>query len=480
MLLNHLPVLVFALAILVVTGFVIGFLEIRTQALMVEAEQGVLKASDLESMGHWLQGAWLGSLGVFFVAAVVGVWVALRANLGLTRRLDAITRYAKELAAESPSEPLEPLSEDALGEVESCLSRLGEAVRSREAARAAESRLRLFEAQLQRALSYASDEPSALAAVGRALESESREGVASELLLADSSQAHMRLAVTDVEEGSPRCRVSSPEQCPAVRHGVSMVCEDSARLDACPMLIGRRCSSLCVPVSIAGRTVGVLRSEGRVGEVPEADRVRIFEVVARETSGRLSMLRALSSSEIAASTDPLTGLLNRRSFEAQASARARLHPRYVVVMADIDHFKKLNDTNGHAVGDKVIRAFANALEAGAGEEALVGRHGGEEFVAMFGGVSPREVVEAMERVRGLMARSLTEGHIPAYTASFGVAEAISADAIDDAIQRADGALYEAKEAGRDRVVLCGKGVVAGPSSPNLQEPLILSASPRVA
>ena len=156
-------------------------------------------------------------------------------------------------------------------------------------------------------------------------------------------------------------------------------------------------------------------------------------------------------------TDPLTGLLNRRGF----SERARLVGQRAtsagipasIVICDLDHFKSINDTYGHATGDRVISAFAAQLQEAVADEHVVGRIGGEEFAVVLPGTNASAARLFAEGVRNSFSTAMVDG-LPATfrpTASFGVAELREADTLSDMLRRADLALYEAKASGRDCV-----------------------------
>ncbi len=159
-----------------------------------------------------------------------------------------------------------------------------------------------------------------------------------------------------------------------------------------------------------------------------------------------------------AQTDPITGLLNRRAFDerlARALAAAQRYRRPLsVVIADIDHFKDINDTHGHASGDQVLAAFAQLLQEQSREVDTVARIGGEEFAILVPEVDAAGAAGYAERLR----RAVEHMHGPegiCITASFGLADLV--DARHDAallLARADEALYVAKAGGRNRVSRC--------------------------
>lgn len=168
---------------------------------------------------------------------------------------------------------------------------------------------------------------------------------------------------------------------------------------------------------------------------------------------------AMAEMSARSETDKLSGLLNRRGFEERAggllATTLRAGVPGAMVVADLDHFKVVNDTYGHAAGDQVIIAFAAILGATASERAVVGRLGGEEFAVFIPGANLATARLYAEGVRtgfsGLSIASL--GPDLRVSASFGVAQLRAGDSLSDLLRRSDAALYEAKKAGRDRVCI---------------------------
>lgn len=149
-----------------------------------------------------------------------------------------------------------------------------------------------------------------------------------------------------------------------------------------------------------------------------------------------------------ATTDPLTGLRNRRAF---GRILGRLRPGSAVAVLDLDHFKHLNDEHGHAAGDEVLIALGTALRDSLRLSEHCARFGGEEFVVAFPGTGADEAALAIERLRA----DWTEQRPWPVTFSAGVAEIGPDEAVPDVLHRADRALYRAKTLGRDRVELAG-------------------------
>jgi len=178
----------------------------------------------------------------------------------------------------------------------------------------------------------------------------------------------------------------------------------------------------------------------------------------REKGALVIRLREQSEAfERQAREDWLTGLPNRRAFEELlqqqfASAREGSNGLSLAV-ADIDHFKEINDRHSHAVGDRVIAAVADELRAGAGAGALIARWGGEEFMLLFPGCNRDHALARCERIRGAIAARLpffADGKPELVTVSFGVAElGAEHDSPERLLSEADQRLYQAKDAGRN-------------------------------
>ncbi|MFD2111704.1 sensor domain-containing diguanylate cyclase [Thiorhodococcus fuscus] len=160
-----------------------------------------------------------------------------------------------------------------------------------------------------------------------------------------------------------------------------------------------------------------------------------------------------------ATTDPLTGLLNRRRFferlTDQLARLDRLGERCSLLMIDLDHFKRVNDSYGHAAGDAVLQRFADHCRQLLRQTDSVGRIGGEEFAVLLPGEDLGHARSVAERLRALVADDAVETERGAVrvTISLGVTELASTDGPDTALGRADEALYAAKEGGRNRVIL---------------------------
>jgi two-component system, cell cycle response regulator len=219
---------------------------------------------------------------------------------------------------------------------------------------------------------------------------------------------------------------------------------------------GRAESLLAIPLKAQQQTLGAVVLTGRRGAF-DASAQRVLNILANHAAAVLLSHRAQEELKHQAVRDGLTGLYNRREFGkllGQAIARAgRL--RFALLLFDIDHFKKLNDTYGHPAGDAALRNTAQMFERHMREDDQAARYGGEEFAAILPGADLPGAVRLAERVREAIegSRIVFEGARLQVTVSLGVA-VWPDDARDDEglVAAADRALYAAKQGGRNRVV----------------------------
>jgi two-component system, cell cycle response regulator len=214
---------------------------------------------------------------------------------------------------------------------------------------------------------------------------------------------------------------------------------------------------ILLPVRFGTSSIGqIALAPSRRGASHE-DR-RFVALLANELGGPLRMASLVAEARRLASTDTLTGLLNRRAFveriEKARAAAGRVYPMSMLLL-DVDHFKKVNDTLGHDAGDAVLQGVARVLSAIARKSDFVARWGGEEFVVALAQTAEAGARVAAERVRRAIAEAryiLPGGREHRATASVGLASADGPDwLIDDLLARADKAMYAAKNRGRNRV-----------------------------
>lgn len=177
-----------------------------------------------------------------------------------------------------------------------------------------------------------------------------------------------------------------------------------------------------------------------------------------DISSRKEMEQQLLSMAI---TDPLTGLSNRRAFNERLQLeweRLKRSPEIqaALVLCDIDHFKRINDEHGHPIGDRALCHFARLAEDELrGSTDIVGRWGGEEFLLLLPETRPEQAHACVDRLRRRLMRHPLPGVSPVLVMSFsaGIGECRGAEDLDAVIERADQAMYRAKQAGRGRTEL---------------------------
>ena len=201
-----------------------------------------------------------------------------------------------------------------------------------------------------------------------------------------------------------------------------------------------------------GRSLGVLHTTGpdRAPLGPFA--VERLRALAAQAGARIGTVRAFEKTQLQASTDGLTGLVNRRSAEAKLREMVKGGRLFSVALGDLDHFKQLNDTHGHEAGDRALRLFSQVTDEALRDHDMVARWGGEEFVIVLPELDRFQAVVVVDRIRKALGLA-HPGETPRFTASFGVADSNQAETIELLLQIADSGLYAAKQAGRDRATI---------------------------
>jgi diguanylate cyclase (GGDEF)-like protein len=223
-------------------------------------------------------------------------------------------------------------------------------------------------------------------------------------------------------------------------------------------------SDLVAPIEGEEGLIGVLSVGGVTRRASQAK--RLLKMVADLAGLAYSYVTKLRLTEHAADIDGLTGTLNKRAFQRRLGEEIHLaerqHQPLSLLLLDIDHFKNYNDSSGHLEGDEVLRRIGSLLRAGVREDDAVARYGGEEFVILYPAASKAQALKLAEAVReAVEAESFAHGArqpLGRVTISGGVATfPDDARGSVDLVRAADQALYEAKAAGRNRIV---------PASPN--------------
>lgn len=226
-------------------------------------------------------------------------------------------------------------------------------------------------------------------------------------------------------------------------------------------------SYLCIPVLAHGETVGLMHLRAREGKSVEdfKEGRRLAQMCAEQISLAIANVRMRDQLQDQSIRDPLTGLFNRRhltdSLRRALSARQRTGDPVSILAIDVDHFKRFNDNHGHDAGDMVLRAVGAALSQNCDRDELACRIGGEELMLLLPATGREEAIAKAEAIRAAVAGITVrygEKTLPRVTISLGVAVAPDHGLLPQDLMRvADDALYKAKAAGRNQVILAELG-----------------------
>jgi len=221
-------------------------------------------------------------------------------------------------------------------------------------------------------------------------------------------------------------------------------------LAAIPVLVLTAVSE--VSVKVEGLELGASDYLTKPFSLPEL-RARVRNLV-RLRWQEVELTRLTAQLARQAASDSLTGLANRRGFDAywrrEVSRAQRYRTPIALVLFDIDHFKRVNDTHGHQVGDAVLAGVSKILASNVRESDLLARFGGEEFALVLPNADEHAAAQAAEKLRALVSSQVVPPLTTACTLSAGIASSVSTP-VDKLIDAADAALYGAKRSGRDCV-----------------------------
>ncbi|HEY9104160.1 diguanylate cyclase [Chitinimonas sp.] len=289
------------------------------------------------------------------------------------------------------------------------------------------------------------------------------QGAPGALYLLAASRNYLELCGSWGEIGTPP-QVIQPDDCWAIRRGrVHRVCEEEGGLCCAHVQNQDKPPEgyLCVPMVAQGETMGLLflSLDGVALARGQDALARFAGTVAEQCALALSNLRLREQLRYQSMHDPLTGLFNRRFLEAtldlELSRSARSGQPLTVAMLDVDHFKRFNDTFGHDAGDVLLREFGAVLKLSSRDSDIACRYGGEEFMLILPQTDlamARECVERVLQAVRTMEVNYAGQLLGTVTVSAGVADYHRNDTAEGLVKRADTALYQAKTAGRDRLV----------------------------
>jgi len=431
----------------------------RMRVVLHRVETRVLAEADrTDLVTTWVIG------GALLAAILAGLmlWAVAKS---IQSSIHEVGEVAQALAAGDMDNRCEPHGSDEVSALARMINLLADTMQGMLTRLRTEASRSSFSNQLVEALEMADSEAEADRVIARAMSTIS-DVHPMELLLADSSRAHLERACVHPKTGASNCSVDSPYACIAVRRGHPQVFPDAEALNACPKLLGRMggaLSAACVPVNFMGRALGVLHVTGAKGKPPNPEQIAQLTALGVHAGNRIGTLRAFERSQLQASTDSLTGLSNRRVAEEVLANLMALGTAFAVVMADLDFFKRLNDTMGHDAGDRALKLFADTARSVVRDRDHVVRWGGEEFALLLPGATAERAAEVVERLRAALAQAHLLSNTPIFTASFGIADSTMARDRDSIIRLADEALYRSKQGGRDRAST-GDPQLVGPAS----------------
>jgi diguanylate cyclase (GGDEF)-like protein len=223
-------------------------------------------------------------------------------------------------------------------------------------------------------------------------------------------------------------------------------------------------SFISVPLIVQGELVGVLNLAHERPKAFTDDHLRMSILVAGQTASAIQRLLMYEEMERLAITDDLTGLSNRRHFlqhlQAELDRARRYGQSFSLVLLDLDHFKAINDSHGHQLGDRVLADLGRLLSKGARASDHPARYGGEEFIILMPMTDKDHAWLAAERIRCMISEH-TFPRRKKLTASLGIASyPDDGTTLQDVLKKADQAMYEAKRAGRNKAVAHSARVAA--------------------
>ncbi len=254
--------------------------------------------------------------------------------------------------------------------------------------------------------------------------------------------------------------------CWAVRRGGAHIVTDPEAEPSCPQIKGVSRSNLCIPITARSECLGIIHLSCDYAGVESRHREPALKRIEGKLKG-ISELYALSLANIRlrerlhlqSIVDPLTGLFNRRHMEyaltREFDRATRSSTNVGLMMLDLDHFKQLNDTYGHEVGDKVLWKIGMFLKNSIRGEDIACRYGGEELIVILPGCSPEDCLQKANEIRQGIEKLtvVVKKREHRVTVSIGISSfPQNGELIDEVIRAADDAMYEAKKAGRNCIV----------------------------
>lgn len=284
----------------------------------------------------------------------------------------------------------------------------------------------------------------------------------STIILFDDKSSKLKVHTTNVTEGKDYVSLSDNISCHILLNVLGSgtpVHDNNVDSSQYSFVSGRNVKSLiCVPITAKFKKFGLILIEQNFQNAFDKDKVRLLNVIAQQVGMAMENADLYRNMHELAVRDNLTGAYNRRYFnqrlEAELSNSQNGEKELAVVMFDIDHFKRFNDTYGHLFGDKVLKDISDLISDAIRSSDVLARFGGEEFIIMMPETSLSEAYEIIEEVRKqITCREIKDDKVSAsVTVSFGIASfPYTSSNMIELLKDADDALYEAKKSGRNCV-----------------------------
>jgi diguanylate cyclase (GGDEF)-like protein len=218
-------------------------------------------------------------------------------------------------------------------------------------------------------------------------------------------------------------------------------------------------SIIFLPLVCFSKVYGVLKVYSQKENYFDMDDFRILEIIATTAAISIENISLFKTTQELALKDPLTGIYTRRAFEDKMDEEilvsARTKKPFSLAIIDIDHFKKINDTYGHQVGDEILKYMANMIKSSMREFDFIARYGGEEFALIMPQTDKKTALQVLRELTNLIKNypPVVDENIIKITVSIGVSEfPLEALSKSQIIRVADERLYKAKNEGRDRII----------------------------
>ena len=419
----------------------------RMRGVLHRVETRVLAEADrADTVTAWLIG------GALSRPRSSRCWCSGRSRIPSSVRLHDVGEVAQALAAGDMDNRCDTHGSDEVSGLARMINLLADTMQGMLTRLRSEAGRSTFSNQLVEALEMADSEAEADRVIARAMGAIS-DVHPMELLLADSSRAHLERACVHPKTGSPNCAVESPYSCIAVRRGHPQIFPDAEALNACPKLLGRMGGSLsaaCVPVNFMGRALGVLHVAGAKGKPPNPEQIAqltALGVHAGNAHRHAARLRALAAAgEHRQPHGPHQPARRRGSARATSWPWTRRSPSSWPTSTS----SSASTTRmGHEAGDRALKLFADTARGVVRDRDHVVRWGGEEFALLLPGANAERAAEVVGRLRAALAQAHLLSGTPIFTASFGISDSTMARDRETLIRLADEALYRSKQAGRD-------------------------------